>query len=67
MRPLSTLRIAIQTSGQPKLGKSVAKYLKDQGFENIHRIGWPDRQRQTEIMCSEGNLEAAADLKKILA
>jgi len=32
-------------SGQPKLGKSVAKYLKDQGFENVYIVSdWPDRQ-----------------------
>jgi len=52
-------------SGQPKLGKSVAKYLKDQGFENVYIVSdWPDRQ-QTEIIVQRGNLEAA-DLKKIL-
>jgi LCP family protein required for cell wall assembly len=68
MRPLSTLRIAIQNaSGQPKLGKRVAKYLKDQGFENVYIVSdWSDRQHQTEIIVQRGNLEAAADLKKIL-
>jgi hypothetical protein len=68
VRSLSTLRIAIQNaSGQPKLGKRVAKYLKDQGFENVYTVSdWSDRQRQTDIIVQRGNLEAAADLKKIL-
>lgn len=67
-RSLNTLRIAIQNaSGQAKLSQRVAKYLKDQGFDNVYVVSdWPDLQRQTEIIVQQGNLQAAADLKKVL-
>jgi LCP family protein required for cell wall assembly len=67
-RSLSTLRIAIQNaSGQRNLGDRVAKYLKERGFDKVYVVSdWPDVQRQTEIIVQRGNLEAAADLKKVL-
>ena len=67
-RSLSTLRIAIQNaSGQRNLGDRVAKYLKDRGFDKVYIVSdWPDVQRQTNIIVQRGNLEAAADLKKVL-
>lgn len=67
-RSLSTLRIAIQNaSGKANLSQRVAKYLKDQGFEKVYIVSdWPDLQRQTDIIVQQGNLQAAADLKKVL-
>lgn len=67
-RSLTTRRIAIQNaSGQPNLSERVAKYLKAQGFDKVYIVSdWPDLQRQTDIIVQKGNLQAAADLKKVL-
>lgn len=67
-RSLTTRKIAVQNaSGELNLSQRVAKYLKAQGFEKVYiAADWPDLQRQTQIIVQKGDLEAAADLKKVL-
>lgn len=67
-RSLNTLKVAVQNaSGLPKLGQRVTNYLKQQGFNNVYVVpDWSDSQRQTEIIVQNGNLEAAAELRKVL-
>ena len=67
-RSPDTLKIAVQNaSGQPNSSQRVVKYLQEHGFYNVYLAAdWPDSQRQTQIVVQQGNMEAAADLKKAL-
>ena len=67
-RSPDTLKIAVQNaSGQPDLSQRVVKYLQEHGFYNVYvAADWPDVQRQTQIVVQQGNMEAAADMKKAL-
>jgi len=67
-RSLTTQKIALQNaSGQPNLSQRVANYLKQQGFDQVYIVSdLPASQRQTEIIAQKGNLEAAAELQKVL-
>jgi LCP family protein required for cell wall assembly len=62
------VRIAIQNAtDDPYLSQRVAQYLAEKNFRNVYIIkDWPDRQRQTQIIVQQGDLEAAATLKKVL-
>ncbi len=62
------LRIAIQNaSGQPQLGKRVAKSLKQKGYTSVYTIeDWPDLQHQTQIIVEKGDIKAASAIKQVL-
>jgi len=62
------VRIAIQNAtDNPELSQRVARYLAEKNFRNVYIVkNWPDRQRQTQIIVQQGDLEAAATLKKVL-
>jgi LCP family protein required for cell wall assembly len=67
-RSPNQVRIAIQNAtNDPQLGQRVAQYLAEKDFHNVYIVqDWPDQLRQTEIIVQQGDLEAAAALKKVL-
>ena len=64
----NNIRIAIQNaSGEAHMSRRVAQYLKTLGFRDIYLVkDWPDRERQTQIIVQQGDLEAAKKLKNSL-
>lgn len=62
------IRIAIQNAtGRPEVGHRIAQYLAEKDFRNVYLVqDWPDKLRQTQIIVQQGDLEAAATLKKVL-
>jgi hypothetical protein len=62
------VRVAIQNStDDPELSYRVAQYLAEKDFHNVYILkDWPDHLRQTQIIVQQGDLEAAATLKKVL-
>ncbi len=62
------LKIAVQNaSSNPKTAKKVAAFLKKKGFSNVSIVkDWPDKQRQSQIIVQQGDLEAANILQKAL-
>nr|WP_263012872.1 LCP family protein [Ancylothrix sp. D3o] len=61
-------KVAIQNaSDSPEIADNLAKYLQDQGYENVYVVqDWPDRLLQTQIIVQKGDLESAAKLKQTL-
>jgi polyisoprenyl-teichoic acid--peptidoglycan teichoic acid transferase len=61
------LKIAVQNaSNNPKTAKSVAEFLRKKGFYNVSVVkDWPDKQRQSQIIVQQGDLEAANSLQKV--
>ena len=64
----SNLKIAVQNaSSNPKTAKTVAAFLQKKGFSNVSVVkDWPDKQRQSQIIVQQGDLEAANLLQKAL-
>ena len=64
----SNLKISVQNaSSNPKTAKTVAAFLQKKGFSNISVVkDWPDKQRQSQIIVQQGDLEAANMLQKAL-
>ncbi|MCC3585792.1 LCP family protein [Microcoleus sp. PH2017_30_WIL_O_A] len=64
----SSLKIAVQNaSSNPKTAKTVAEFLRKKGFSNVSVVkDWPDKQRQSQIIVQQGDLEAANLLQKTL-
>ncbi len=64
----SNLKISVQNaSSNPKTAKTVAAFLQKKGFSNISVVkDWPDKQRQSQIIVQQGDLEAANQLQKAL-
>ena len=64
----ANLKIAVQNaSSNPKTTQKVAAFLRKQGFSNISAVkDWPDKQRQSQIIVQQGDLEAANLLQKAL-
>ncbi len=62
------LRIAVQNAtNDPKLGREVAQYLREQGFEDVYTVrDWPDWQSQTQIIVQRGDLQGAQALEAML-
>lgn len=62
------LRIAIQNAtDDPQLAHQVARYLAKNDFYNVYIIqDWPDQVRETQIIVQQGDLKAAATLKRVL-
>lgn len=62
------LRIAIQNaSSQPHAASDLARYLQGQGFQNVYVVeDWGDRQRATQIIAQQGDLDAASLVKRML-
>ncbi len=67
-RAANSLRIAVQNaSGNPKAGSQMLNRLSNLGFYNAYLVDdWTDSQAQTQIIVQQGDLQAAADLKKTL-
>ncbi|MGL5064491.1 MAG: LCP family protein [Microcoleus sp.] len=63
------LKIAVQNaSSNPKAAKNVAEFLTKKGFDNISVAkDWPDKQRQSQIIVQQGDLDGANSLQKVLA
>ncbi|HEY9622656.1 MAG TPA: LCP family protein [Crinalium sp.] len=59
---VNSLRIAVQNaSGNPALGREVARYLRDHGFRNVYVVrDWPDQQSETQIIAQRGDLQGAS-------
>ncbi|WP_293349368.1 MULTISPECIES: LCP family protein [unclassified Microcoleus] len=64
----SSLKIAVQNAcSNPKTAKTVAEFLRKKGFSNVSVVkDWPDKQRQSQIIVQQGDLEAANLLQKTL-
>ena len=64
----SNLKISVQNaSSNPKTAKTVAAFLQKKGFSNVSVVkDWPDKQRQSQIIVQQGDLEAANILQKAL-
>lgn len=64
----ANLKIAVQNaSSNPKTAKTVAAFLIKKGFSNVSVVkDWPDKQRQSQIIVQQGDLEAANLLQKAL-
>ena len=64
----SNLKIAVQNaSSNPKTAKKVAEFLTKKGFSSVSVVkDWPDKQRQSQIIVQQGDLEAANILQKAL-
>lgn len=64
----ANLKIAVQNaSSNPKTAKTVAAFLIKKGFSNVSVVkDWPDKQRQSQIIVQQGDLEAANLLQKTL-
>ena len=64
----TNLKIAVQNaSSNPKTAKTVASFLQKKGFSNVSVAkDWPDKQRQSQIIVQQGDLEAANLLQKAL-
>lgn len=62
------VRIAIQNAtDDPQVSRRVAQYLAQKNFHNVYIVkDWSDRQRQTQIIVQQGDLQAASTLKKAL-
>lgn len=68
VRSLASLTIAVQNaSGDPSLSDRIVRKLKQQGLEKVSVVSdWQDVQKHTEIIVQRGDLQAAADLQKVL-
>lgn len=64
----ANLKIAVQNaSSNPKTAQTVAAFLRKKGFSNVSAVkDWPDKQRQSQIIVQQGDLEAANQLQKVL-
>ncbi|MEG4802850.1 LCP family protein [Microcoleus sp. ARI1-B5] len=64
----ANLKIAVQNaSNNPKTAKTVAEFLRKKGFDNVSVVkDWPDKQRQSQIIVQQGDLEAANQLQKAI-
>ncbi|MCC3410015.1 MAG: LCP family protein [Microcoleus sp. PH2017_10_PVI_O_A] len=64
----ANLKIAVQNaSSNPKTAKTVASFLRKKGFDNVSVVkDWPDKQRQSQIIVQQGDLEAANLLQKAI-
>ncbi|MBW3585940.1 MAG: LCP family protein [Cyanobacteria bacterium 0813] len=63
------LKIAVQNaSSKPTTANTVAEFLRKQGFFNVSVVGQdsPEKQRQSQIIVQQGDLEAATLLQKAL-
>lgn len=62
------LKIAVQNaSSKPTTAKTVAEFLRKQGFFNVSVVqDSPQKQRQSQIIVQQGDLEAANLLQKAL-
>ncbi|WP_445245815.1 LCP family protein [Microcoleus sp. OTE_8_concoct_300] len=62
------LKIAVQNaSSKPTTAKTVAKFLRKQGFFNVSVVqDSPQKERQSQIIVQQGDLEAANLLQKAL-
>lgn len=61
-------KVAIQNASEsPEIADNLAKYLQEQGYENVYVIqDWPDRLLQTQIIVQKGDLDSASKLKQTL-
>jgi polyisoprenyl-teichoic acid--peptidoglycan teichoic acid transferase len=63
-----SLKIAVQNaSSKPTTAKTVAEFLRKQGFFNVSVVqDSPQKERQSQIIVQQGDLEAANQLQKAL-
>jgi LCP family protein required for cell wall assembly len=68
VRYISDLRIAVQNaSGEPNLGASVVRFLRDNDFNNVYLVAdWPTEIRTTEVIAQRGDLQSANMVESIL-
>jgi hypothetical protein len=62
------LRIAIQNaSSKPDAARELRSYLSSQGFSNVYIASdWSDKQKQTQIIAQQGDLNSAEMVQKLL-
>lgn len=56
-----SIKIAVQNaSNNPKTAKILVSFLQKNGFSNVYVVkDWPDKQRQSQIIVQQGDLDAA--------
>jgi LCP family protein required for cell wall assembly len=66
--PLERFNIAIQNaSGLPGMGRRVADYLKEKGFQSVYVVeDWPEPLNTTHIVVEKGDLQGAEKLQQLL-
>lgn len=67
-RYVADLAIAVQNaSSDPDQATSVARYLRENGFNNVYVIGdWPTSVSRTEIVAQRGDVESAHMVESLL-
>ncbi|NJL87040.1 MAG: LCP family protein [Leptolyngbyaceae cyanobacterium SM1_1_3] len=62
------LHIAIQNaSGEPHVANEVARYLAQEGLDNLYVVGdWPDVVFTTQVIAQRGDLDAAERVSDLL-
>ena len=67
-RYVAELSIAVQNaSGQPNQGAAVARYLRENGFNNVYVIDdWSDTITRTEVVAQRGDVDSARVVESLL-
>jgi polyisoprenyl-teichoic acid--peptidoglycan teichoic acid transferase len=67
-RPLEQFNIAIQNASElPGMGRRVANYLQEKGFQNVYVVeDWPAPLNTTHIVVEKGDLQGAEKLQQLL-
>ncbi|WOD41200.1 LCP family protein [Nodosilinea sp. E11] len=67
-RYVADLTIAVQNaSNYPNQGAAVARYLRENGFENVYVISdWPGTIARTEVVAQRGDVESARVVESLL-
>lgn len=68
LQSANSLRIAIQNaSSKPDAANQLQRYLAKRGFANVYvSSDWADKQKETQIVAQQGDLDGAETLKRLL-
>ncbi|MEO1070546.1 MAG: LCP family protein [Cyanobacteria bacterium J06638_6] len=67
-RYVADMAVAVQNaSDTPEQAAAVARYLRENGFENVYIIGdWPTAIARTEVVAQRGDVDSARVLESLL-
>ena len=67
-RAMISLPIAIQNaSGEPRVAREVADYLREEGFRNVYVVpDWPSELQRTQVIAQRGDRDSAELMASIL-
>ena len=65
---ITSLPIAVQNaSGEPRVAREVADYLRSEGFRNVYVIGdWSSELQRTQVVAQRGDVNSAELMTSIL-